>query len=165
MQVTLEAYTSAEAQIIAGALVALAEERERAEQESVEKYRSKLGLPAEEPLEFNPEPVQQPAVEEKRAKKRKAVEAAASAEPPATNPAPSTEPPASHSEVAALEQKHTELAQELTLEAVRAKLAAISQAGKQAQVKALLADYGVAKLTDLPQDKYADILEKAEAIT
>lgn len=52
----------------------------------------------------------------------------------------------------------------LTLEQVRAKLTAISQAGKAAEVKALLKEFGVAKLTDVPPEKFPEILSKAEAL-
>jgi hypothetical protein len=48
-----------------------------------------------------------------------------------------------------------------TLEEVRAKLAALSQAGKQAQVKALIAKFGASKLTDVPKDKYAELMKEA----
>jgi uridine kinase len=50
------------------------------------------------------------------------------------------------------------------LEEVRAKLAALSQAGKTAAVKQLIASYGSEKLTAIPADKYADVLEKAAAL-
>lgn len=52
----------------------------------------------------------------------------------------------------------------ITLEAVRAKLTALSQAGKAAEVKELIAQTGAAKLTEVPADKYATLLEKAEAL-
>jgi hypothetical protein len=52
----------------------------------------------------------------------------------------------------------------ITLEEVRAKLAAISQAGKTTEVKALIAATGCTKLTDIPADKYADLMAKAEAL-
>jgi hypothetical protein len=52
----------------------------------------------------------------------------------------------------------------ITLEEVRAKLAALSQAGKAPGVKALIADAGFAKLTDIPADQYPAILEKAAAL-
>ena len=52
----------------------------------------------------------------------------------------------------------------MSLEQVRAKLAELSQAGKAADVKKLIADFGAAKLTDIPADKYGDLLQKAEAI-
>ena len=51
-----------------------------------------------------------------------------------------------------------------TLEQVRAKLAALSQAGKQAQVKKIITDYNVKKLTDIPAEKYAEIMKTAETI-
>ena len=51
-----------------------------------------------------------------------------------------------------------------TLEQVRAKLAALSQAGKQAQVKKIITDYDVKKLTDIPAEKYAEIMKTAETI-
>lgn len=52
----------------------------------------------------------------------------------------------------------------VTLEQVRAKLAALSQAGKAATVKDLIAGFGVAKLTEVPKDKYAELLAQAEEI-
>lgn len=52
----------------------------------------------------------------------------------------------------------------VTLEQVRAKLTAISQAGKQAEVKALITSFGVNKLTDIPKEKYQEALKAAEAI-
>lgn len=55
-------------------------------------------------------------------------------------------------------------AKAITLEEVRAKLAALSQAGKAAQVKDLIAQTGATKLTDVPADKYPELLEKAGAL-
>jgi hypothetical protein len=74
--------------------------------------------------------------------------------PPAPPPPPP--PPAAEAAAAA--------APAVTLEQVRAKLAAISQAGKRAEAKALLDSFGVAKLTDLSADRYADLLAAAEAL-
>ena len=51
-----------------------------------------------------------------------------------------------------------------TLEKVRAKLAALSQDGKQAQVKALITEFGAKKLSDIPSGKYAELLKKAEEL-
>lgn len=59
-------------------------------------------------------------------------------------------------------EKETKPAKEIKLEEVRAKLAAISQSGKQAEVKELIQSFGVAKLTDIPEENYAEVLEKAE---
>lgn len=97
------------------------------------------------------------------AKKQKAAKAAATpaaaetAPTEAAEPAPATESP-SEKELAVREEPP------VTLEEVRAKLAAISQAGKKAEAKALLDQFGVAKLTDLPADKYAELLARAEEI-
>jgi len=52
----------------------------------------------------------------------------------------------------------------VTLETVRAKLAALAQSGKQAEVKQLITNFGANKLTDIPQERYLELLEKAEAI-
>lgn len=48
-----------------------------------------------------------------------------------------------------------------TLETVRAKLANLSQSGKQKEVKAIIESFGVAKLTDIPAEKYPEVMEKA----
>lgn len=48
-----------------------------------------------------------------------------------------------------------------TLEAVRAKLTELSRAGKRAEVNELIKSYGVSKLTDLPEERYTDIMKKA----
>ena len=52
-----------------------------------------------------------------------------------------------------------------TLEQVRAKLAKLAQAGKQKEVKELITDFGVKKLTDIPGDKYPELMKKAEEIS
>jgi hypothetical protein len=51
-----------------------------------------------------------------------------------------------------------------TLEVVRAKLAAISQAGKTAQVRQLLLNFGVDRLTALDPKDFAELLAQAEAL-
>jgi len=48
----------------------------------------------------------------------------------------------------------------LTLEQVRDKMSALPPA----KVKAMLAELGVKKLTDLPEEKYPELLQKAAAI-
>jgi hypothetical protein len=53
---------------------------------------------------------------------------------------------------------------EITLEVVRAKLAALNQAGKQKEVKALITGFGVRKLTDIPAERYAEVLEQAKQL-
>lgn len=54
---------------------------------------------------------------------------------------------------------------EYTLEQVRAKLAALAQAGKQKQVKSLITSFNVKKLTDVPEEKYAELMERAEELS
>jgi len=51
-----------------------------------------------------------------------------------------------------------------TLEQVREKLAALSRDGKQAQVKALITKTGAAKLSEIPPEKYAELMKEAEAL-
>lgn len=48
-----------------------------------------------------------------------------------------------------------------TLETVRAKLANLSQSGKQKEVKAIIESFGVAKLTDIPAENYPEVMRKA----
>jgi len=55
-------------------------------------------------------------------------------------------------------------AEPLTLEKVRAVLAAKSQAGKQPEVKALIVKYGANKLTDLDPTCYEELLKEAEVL-
>ncbi|MDF2902402.1 MAG: putative rRNA biosis protein rrp5 [Bacillus sp. (in: firmicutes)] len=52
----------------------------------------------------------------------------------------------------------------VSLESVRSVLATLSQNGKQLQVKGLIAEFGAKKLTDIPVEKYAELLAAAEAI-
>lgn len=52
----------------------------------------------------------------------------------------------------------------IKLEDVRSKLAALSKAGKKTEVKNLLNSFGVQKLTDVPSDKYEELLKKAEEL-
>ena len=51
-----------------------------------------------------------------------------------------------------------------TLEEVRAKLASLSKAGKQARVRELITGFGVKKLSDIPREKYPELLKKAEVM-
>lgn len=62
------------------------------------------------------------------------------------------------------EQAEAEKSAEVSLEDVRAKLAALAKEGKQEEVKNLITSYGASKLTEIPAEKYAELLEKAEAI-
>jgi hypothetical protein len=54
--------------------------------------------------------------------------------------------------------------EEITLEEVRAKLAALMQAGKQAEVKKLLKKHGGNKLSDVPKKNYQALIKDAEAV-
>jgi hypothetical protein len=53
---------------------------------------------------------------------------------------------------------------DITLEAVRGKLASLSQNGKQAEVKALITEFGANKLSEIPKEKYPELLKKAEVL-
>lgn len=51
-----------------------------------------------------------------------------------------------------------------TLEQVRAKLATLSRAGKQAEVKALLGEFGANKLSEVKEEDYAALMKRAEEL-
>ena len=61
-------------------------------------------------------------------------------------------------------KQEPEPSQQITLEQIRIKLASLAQAGKQAQVKELIAKFGGKKLTDIPPEKYPELLAEAEAL-
>lgn len=61
-------------------------------------------------------------------------------------------------------EKEVEKLRVITLEEIRTKLTSLSQSGKQAEVKALIKGFGVSKLTDIPKEKYPELLKAAEAI-
>ena len=52
----------------------------------------------------------------------------------------------------------------LTLVEVRSKLADLRRNGKGDEIKKLLKSFGADKLTEVPEDKYPELLEKAEAL-
>ncbi len=66
--------------------------------------------------------------------------------------------------VKAPNKKKSDAPEAITLEEVRAKLAALSQSGKQAEVKALIQKYGASKLSEVPKEKYPELLKEAEEI-
>ena len=52
----------------------------------------------------------------------------------------------------------------ITLEDVRGVLAKLSQGGKAAEVKGLIAKFKASKLTEIPADKYAEVLAAAKEL-
>jgi len=82
--------------------------------------------------------------------------------PPKTAPRASSAK-ASPAPVQAAEKPQPEPAL-ITLEEVRAKLSALSQAGKKDDVAALIATFGAAKLTEVKPEDYAALLAKAEKL-
>ncbi|MBZ9634659.1 rRNA biogenesis protein rrp5 [Clostridium sp. FP1] len=53
---------------------------------------------------------------------------------------------------------------EVTLQEVRGTLARLSKNGKQEQVKALIKRFGATKLTEIPKEKYGELLSEANSI-
>jgi len=52
----------------------------------------------------------------------------------------------------------------VTLVQVRARLAELSSEGKKDAIKKLMADFGVSKLTEVPEEKYSELMTAAEAL-
>ena len=57
-----------------------------------------------------------------------------------------------------------EPATKITFEDLRAVLAVLTRDGKQKEVKELITKYGAKKLSDIPEDKYQELLDKAREI-
>ena len=96
------------------------------------------------PTEAEPVNMPDPApVEEKAKAKRTSPKKPVAAE---EAPAPAEEAPA------------------ITLEQLRAKMAAVSQAGKGPECKALLVKFGANNLTSVPAEKYSDLMAAVEAL-
>ena len=74
------------------------------------------------------------------------------------DPKPAAEPSVQEAPAA---QTVSSPAPSVSLEEVRAKLAELSQAGKQQQVVALIASMGARKLTEIPAEKYASLMAEA----
>lgn len=51
---------------------------------------------------------------------------------------------------------------EISFEQIRAKLAELSHAGKTDAVKDLFKSFGATKLSDIPEDKYSELMAAAE---
>ena len=62
------------------------------------------------------------------------------------------------------QEADTQSSKVITMEDVRAKWSILSQRGKQTQVKALIKKYGATKLSDIPAERYQDLLRDAEEI-
>lgn len=77
---------------------------------------------------------------------------------PAPAPEPAAEPEAPVAQPASLPDA------KLTIVDVRAVLGQLSQAGKAGEVKALLAEFGVTKLTEVAEGMYAELLAKAKEL-
>lgn len=92
-------------------------------------------------------------VHDEPAPKAKRVKAEAPAPAPAAAPAaaPEAETP-------------TPEAAPVTLVQVRARLAELSSEGKKEAIKKLMADFGVSKLTEVPEEKYSELMSAAEAL-
>jgi hypothetical protein len=52
----------------------------------------------------------------------------------------------------------------VTLVQVRARLAELSSEGKKDAIKKLMTDFGVSKLTEVPEEKYSELMTAAEAL-
>jgi len=62
------------------------------------------------------------------------------------------------------EEKPAETKSAITFEDLRKRLAPISQSGKQSEIKALLTQFGAAKLSDVPPEKYESFLAAVEGL-
>lgn len=76
---------------------------------------------------------------------------------------PTEETPVIRAEGPPEEEQKTEPTR-VTLDVVRAKLAEISKAGKQAEAKALIQEFGAKKLTEVDEKDYPALLAKAEEL-
>jgi hypothetical protein len=56
------------------------------------------------------------------------------------------------------------LPERITLEDIRGVLAKLSQGGKAAEVKGLIAKFKATKLTEISADKYAEVLAAAKEL-
>lgn len=62
------------------------------------------------------------------------------------------------------EEKPVPEAPEVKEDALREAFYAAMKAGKKNEVKAILADYGVGRVSEIPKDKRAEAIEKANAL-
>lgn len=73
---------------------------------------------------------------------------------PAEEPEPVKEP----------EKEPEPVEEEYTLVDVRGKLSELTKAGKKAKVQEIIKSFGVDRLSQIPEDKYAEVMEKAGEI-
>lgn len=69
--------------------------------------------------------------------------------------------PKKKEEKAAKEKKDEE---KVTVEQIRTVLAEKSRGGKTQEVRAILKEFGADKLSDVPSEKYTELLQKAEEL-
>jgi len=92
----------------------------------------------------------------------KLAEAMMASQPKAKKPAASA--PAPTPEVEAPAPAPADSAPAVTLVQVRARLAELSSEGKKEAIKKLMSDFGVSKLTEVPEEKYGELMTAAEAL-
>lgn len=155
IEMTIVAHSAAEIHVIADALqriasIRLQEEIPQSEQAPIVPVADTVTL-------VEPAPAEAP--------KRRGRPAKSETPEPAPAPAPAAEPePAPAPAAEPVAEFEPGPAPVLTLEEVRAKAAAVSQAGKAAAVKDLLVKFNAARLTDLPPAKYPAFLSHLEAV-
>lgn len=81
-----------------------------------------------------------------------------------SRPAESVEKPKAKKPAPAPELEAPAPAANVTLVQVRARLAELSSEGKKEAIKKLMADFGVSKLTEVPEEKYGELMTAAEAL-
>lgn len=54
--------------------------------------------------------------------------------------------------------------QAITLETVRGKMVELARAGQQPKMKEIIESFGADKLSDIPEDKYPEVIKKVEAV-
>lgn len=89
---------------------------------------------------------------------------AAVTEKPVKTEEKKTEKPAEEKQPPKETEKKEDAAPKITLETVRVKLAELSQGGKQEEARALIAEFDSSdrpKLSNVSEDDYAELLEKA----
>jgi hypothetical protein len=85
----------------------------------------------------------------------KLAEAMMASQPKAKKAAPTAAPEA---------EAPADSAPAVTLVQVRARLAELSSEGKKEAIKKLMSDFGVSKLTEVPEEKYSELMTAAEAL-